>query len=942
MTSAVIGALRVTLGLNSAQFTSGLTAAQQSLRQTSRTMTDLGKKMAGIGAAMTLGITTPVMAVGAQMGKAAIEAEEMQSAFEVSFASMAADTQKWAKTTGDAMGRSTYALQEMALGFNGLFKAGGPATAQATEMSKTFTVLAQDLASFHNLTEEDAFTALRSGLSGEAEPLRRFNVYITEASLKAEAYASGIAKTGSKLTELQKIQARASLIMKSTSEAQGDVIRTADGTQGQLRKLQSQYAELSVELGARLLPVFTQVVAALSELTAAFSNLSPGTQQFILITAGLAAAIGPIVTVMGGIVSMGGTVLSTFVKLNAAFLAATGATSTLSAAMVVLRGALALIGGPVGLAIAAAFMAIGAAVAYVTLKNKEAVVASDDHRLAAEALAKSTTAYTDAANAAAVATGKEAVLKREAAAAAREQAIADRNAAAAKLASAQASIALYAAEAARLNKANMYNFRGDAAAPIGGRMSAKDRRAWEQAEADAKSQRDAIATANASIKAADAALAKRPGGGGGGGGDTETTRRGGGGGRSAEDLAREAEQRRRALEDYNHELDLQEAQLKGDLDRVRVLERQGEVRQRTRLLIDSEIKTDKDAAALEAEMAQKRLETAEEIARLRDDASARRDWERRLWEIDGRGDMVAKIERQVMLEERIAFWNERNLDLVTATSLATSELAEWDRARSEAAERMAKANALDLEIEKARLRGDRRSERRLSRQADIEDRTREYQTRDLNPLAPKDARAQAEADIAGWDQAELQGHYRDFVKDGFKAAMDGDLAGFAQSWIKDWASRGLEESLNSLGDLLMKLFSNIDWGKGPAGAMGGGGGINLGSIGKSLGSIFGKIPGFATGGSFRVGGAGGVDSKLVSMRLTPGEMVDIRRPGQLQAANNNTPIHFDLRGAVMTSDLLGQMQGMAAQSGGNALQTARTAVPADRAKSSKYSLSGRR
>lgn len=57
----------------------------------------------------------------------------------------------------------------------------------------------------------------------------------------------------------------------------------------------------------------------------------------------------------------------------------------------------------------------------------------------------------------------------------------------------------------------------------------------------------------------------------------------------------------------------------------------------------------------------------------------------------------------------------------------------------------------------------------------------------------------------------------------------------------------------------------------------------LGSGGGGFGSIlaFGsKLMGFADGGSFRVGGSGGIDSQLVSMRLSPGEMVDVRHGDQ--------------------------------------------------------------
>jgi antibiotic biosynthesis monooxygenase (ABM) superfamily enzyme len=40
------------------------------------------------------------------------------------------------------------------------------------------------------------------------------------------------------------------------------------------------------------------------------------------------------------------------------------------------------------------------------------------------------------------------------------------------------------------------------------------------------------------------------------------------------------------------------------------------------------------------------------------------------------------------------------------------------------------------------------------------------------------------------------------------------------------------------------------------------------------------MPGFASGGSFTVGGQGGTDSQMVSFMATPGEMVNVATPGQ--------------------------------------------------------------
>lgn len=322
--AAVIGSLRADLSASIADFASGFNKAADQVKSFSDRFTKAGRAMQDFGGSMSLYVSAPLALLGASFVKAAMGAEEMQSAFGVSFGAMADDTAAWAETTGDAMGRSTYELQAAASAFNGLFKAGGPATEQAKEMSKTFTVLAQDLSSFFDMSPEEALDRLRSGLSGEAEPLRRFNVYLTEGAVKAEAYAMGIAKAGAELTEQQKIQARASLILKGTAEAQGDVIRTSGSATNQVRAMTSQWNELSVTMGQKILPLFTPVVAALGRMVEGFAGLPGPVQNAILVIGGLAIVAGPVLVALGAIVSAIGT-LAPLVAGAAAGVAAAGA-----------------------------------------------------------------------------------------------------------------------------------------------------------------------------------------------------------------------------------------------------------------------------------------------------------------------------------------------------------------------------------------------------------------------------------------------------------------------------------------------------------------------------------------------------------------------------------------------------------------------------------------
>ena len=132
------------------------------------------------------------------------------------------------------------------------------------------------MASFNNETPEDMLERLRSGLAGEAEPLRRFGVLLSAARVQEEAYASGIAKRGEALTEQQKVQARYNLILKDTAVQQGDAAKTGGNLAGQQRKLNAMLADASATIGTQLLPVVT-------ELTAEFVKLlqDPATQKGI-------------------------------------------------------------------------------------------------------------------------------------------------------------------------------------------------------------------------------------------------------------------------------------------------------------------------------------------------------------------------------------------------------------------------------------------------------------------------------------------------------------------------------------------------------------------------------------------------------------------------------------------------------------------------------------
>lgn len=307
--ATLLGSLLVSLGLDSAQFKSGMSEAERSVVSLQRKFQRVGQSMSNIGQKMSLGVTLPVAAFSGAAIKAASDAEEMQSAFNVVFGDMAADVTEWAKITGDAMGRSTQEIQRGALAFQELFgKSLDPE--QAVKMSKEFAVLTQDLASFKNLSNEVAQQKLFSGLVGEAEPLRSVGVFLSEAAVQAKAAELGIKGANGALTDQQKIVVRAAIIQEQLADAQGDVVRTAGSTANQFKAVQAQFEELSVTVGQKLLPIANKLLTVFNRVLTFFTNLPDGVQTAIIAFAGIAAIIGPVLFGLGQLVSFFGPMVA--------------------------------------------------------------------------------------------------------------------------------------------------------------------------------------------------------------------------------------------------------------------------------------------------------------------------------------------------------------------------------------------------------------------------------------------------------------------------------------------------------------------------------------------------------------------------------------------------------------------------------------------------------
>ena len=200
--------------------------------------------------------------------------EESQSKVNVVFGEAAGVVNEFADTSAQAFGITKQAALEATGTFGNLLQAFGTGKGRAAEMSTTLIGLAADLASFNNTGIEDAIQALRSGLSGETEPLKRFGVAINDVRLKQEAVTLGLYDGKGALDINAKTQAAYALILKDTSLAQGDFARTSDGFANQMRILKASLSDAATELGTILLPYFKQFIIYVNQ------NIIPGVLMF--------------------------------------------------------------------------------------------------------------------------------------------------------------------------------------------------------------------------------------------------------------------------------------------------------------------------------------------------------------------------------------------------------------------------------------------------------------------------------------------------------------------------------------------------------------------------------------------------------------------------------------------------------------------------------------
>lgn len=259
-----IGRINLDLGVNTSGFKKELNGATKAAKSAVGGMSSsLGKIGKMVAVAFSVKAIVSFSKECLQLGS---DLAEVQNVVDVTFGSMSSKVNEFAKNAMTSFGLSEKVAKDYMGQFGAMSKAFGNTEAMAYDQAAALTGLAGDVASFYNMTTDEAFTKLKAVYTGETEALKSLGVVMTQAALDEFALQKGIGKTTAKMSEQEKVALRLSFVQDRLAGATGDFIRTADGWANQTRVLSLRFDALKASIGQGLINALLPVIRLLNEL----------------------------------------------------------------------------------------------------------------------------------------------------------------------------------------------------------------------------------------------------------------------------------------------------------------------------------------------------------------------------------------------------------------------------------------------------------------------------------------------------------------------------------------------------------------------------------------------------------------------------------------------------------------------------------------------------
>ncbi|MFD5019992.1 hypothetical protein ACFWMP_13910 [Paenibacillus sp. NPDC058367] len=197
---------------------------------------------------------------------------EVQNVVDVTFGESSTQIDAWAKSALSAYGLSELSAKQYSSTLGALMKSSGVSSKSLVTMSENLTALSGDFASFYNLDPAAAFEKIKSGISGETEPLKALGINMSVANLEAFALSKGIKAAFSDMSQADQVMLRYNYLLERSADAQGDFTRTQDNLANQQRLAKESFKQLSGTIMSAAIPAMTTIYKKANELISTFMN----------------------------------------------------------------------------------------------------------------------------------------------------------------------------------------------------------------------------------------------------------------------------------------------------------------------------------------------------------------------------------------------------------------------------------------------------------------------------------------------------------------------------------------------------------------------------------------------------------------------------------------------------------------------------------------------
>lgn len=264
------GCLNFDTNINSEGFENGL-------KSLSDMVGNIKPKLKSLAMAVTAAFSVKKLVdFGRQSIETASDLAEVQNVVDTAFGESKQKMEDFADTAVKTYGISKLTAKQTGSNFMAMAAGMGLANDSASDMAMALTGLSADMASFYNVGQDVASTALKSIFTGETETLKQFGIVMTDANLQAYALSKGITKSTADMSQAEKVQLRYNYVMSQTALAQGDFAKTSDSWANQTRILSEQWKEFGATIGTVLMNVLLPAVKAINSLLSQLIALAQG------------------------------------------------------------------------------------------------------------------------------------------------------------------------------------------------------------------------------------------------------------------------------------------------------------------------------------------------------------------------------------------------------------------------------------------------------------------------------------------------------------------------------------------------------------------------------------------------------------------------------------------------------------------------------------------